>query len=119
MSLTDFTCSLGPLVAAADDAELELELEGESLIPVLLSPVISTLWFAYLLRSTSPEDTMVHVFGAEADELAVEPVALVSVSVNDLPSALGVRHPVTVCGIEDDCADGDADGLVDGGVCGD
>jgi hypothetical protein len=112
MSFTALTCSRGPLVAAAEEAELEDDaLEAGSLMPPPLFAVISTLWFAYLVRSTSPDDTTVHVLGADA-ELAAEPVGLISVKVNDLPSALGVRQPVTVCGPEDDCAD--ADGSVDG-----
>jgi hypothetical protein len=111
MSFTDLTCSFGPLVAAAEDAELD----GWSLILPFGVAVISTLWFAYLLRSTSPEDTTVQVFGADA-ELAAEPVGLISVRVNDFPSALGVRQPVTVCGLEDDWVAGAADGSVEG-VC--
>jgi hypothetical protein len=116
MSLTALTCRRGPLVAAAEAAELEDdELDADSLAPPLLSleAVISTLWFAYLVRSTSPDDTTVYVLGAEA-ELVAEPVALISVKVNDLPSALGVRQPVTVCGAMDDCADAAADGSVEG-----
>jgi hypothetical protein len=66
-----------------------------------------------LVRSTSPDEATVHVFGAEA-ELEAAPDALISVKVNDFPSALGVRQPVTVCPIDDDCDDGDADGSVDG-----
>jgi hypothetical protein len=111
MSFTDLTCSFGPLVAAAEDAELD----GWSLIPPAFAPVISTLWFAYLLRSTSPEDTTVQVFGADA-ELAAEPVGLISVRVNDFPSAPGVRQPVTVCELPDDWDAGAADGSVEG-VC--
>src|SRR5262245_56311367 len=108
MSLTALTCSFGPLVAAADEAELDdAELVEESLMPLLADAVISTLWFAYLVRSTSPDEMTVYVLGAEA-----EPVALISVKVNDLPSALGVRQPVTVCGAMDDCAE--ADGSVEG-----
>jgi hypothetical protein len=95
MSFTDFTFSFGPLLAAADDAELALELGLEYESPPLSLAVISTLWFAYLLRSTSPEDTTVHVFGADA-VLDAAPDALISVNVNDFPSALGVRQPVTV-----------------------
>jgi hypothetical protein len=116
MSLTAFTCSRGPLVAAAADADDELD-DG-SLMPPLLSldAVISTLWFAYLVRSTSPDDITVHVFGAEAELEAADPVGLISVKVNDFPSALGVRHPVTVWGLEDDWDAGAADGSVDGGV---
>jgi hypothetical protein len=87
ISFTDFTFSFGPLLAEADDAELES--------PLFSLAVISTLWFAYLLRSTSPEDTTVHVFGADA-VLDAAPDALISVNVNDFPSALGVRQPVTV-----------------------
>jgi hypothetical protein len=56
-----------------------------------------------LVRSTSPDEATVHVFGADADaELEAAPDALISVKVNDFPSALGVRQPVTVCPIADD-----------------
>jgi hypothetical protein len=80
-----------------------------------LDAVISTLWFAYLVRSTAPDDTTVQVFGADA-EVAAEPVGLISVRMNDFPSAPGVRQPVTVCGLADDWDAGAADGSVEG-VC--
>ena len=54
-----------------------------------------------MVRSTSPDEATVHVFGADA-ELEAAPDALISVKVNDFPSALGVRQPVTVCPIADD-----------------
>jgi hypothetical protein len=72
------------------------------------------------VRSTSPDETTVHVFGvvdAELDgEVALEEELLgeISVKMNDLPSAPGVRQPVTICGAEDEVAGCAAEGSVDG-----
>ena len=87
-SLTSFTSSFGPSAAAA--GVLSSLMVGDADAPFGVDPVTSTLWFAYLLRSTPPVATSVQFFGRAID------AAFDSVIVNVLPSALAVRQPVTV-----------------------
>src|SRR6187200_1731232 len=53
-------------------------------------PVISTLWLAYLVRSTLPVATSVQVFGGVCMSFVA------SVSTKPFPSLVVVTHPVTV-----------------------
>src|SRR4029077_16231172 len=85
MSFTDLTFSFVSVVAPA--AVAAVGAAAESVLSDAL--VISTLWLAYLLRSTPSLATSVHVFGGACMSFDA------SVSTKLFPSLAVVTHPVT------------------------